>query len=664
MSYFTSVSRLSAEEITVAYDDTDPVVQSLSLGLADGEITAIVGPNACGKSTLLRALARLHQPSAGAVLLDGEEIHRRSTKEVARRLGLLPQQPEAPEAITVEDLTRRGRYPHQALLQTMSRRDQQAVERAMAMAGMSELRDRLVDELSGGQRQRAWIAMALAQETGILLLDEPTTFLDLAHRAEVLRLLRRLNREEGRTICVVLHDVNDALHLSDRLVAMRDGAIAAEGATREVLTPDLLGDVFGVHCDLVGGGHAGERGAGGVGRTRPGDAPQADRAAAVHDRPASGAGGQAGCAGSGRPEPGRAGHTAGAGRSHIGTAAPYILPRSRVLPAPESTRRRPSGLSEPPEPGSAGPSPAKHAGPARLSSTKRAGRARLSPANPPAANASGPSPPAHSSPAAPAGPGTSALQAHNLSAGYERRPVLETISAAIPRGAITAILGPNACGKSTLLRALARLLKPAGGDVLLHGAPITAVGRRELARRLAMLAQGSDAPAGLTVEELVAAGRYPHQRWFRQWSREDRTAIDRALAVVGIGALRNKHVDTLSGGQRRRAWLAMALAQQSEILLLDEPTTFLDIAHQVEVLDLAWELNRNGGRTVVMVLHDLWQASRYADHLILMKAGRATATGNPAEVLTPEQVRDVFAVESEVWRDPQTSAPFAVPELG
>ena len=214
------MSRLSSHNVTLGYGDDAKVVVDLSIEIPDGQITTIIGPNGCGKSTLLRALSRLMKPAEGQVVLDGQMIHSLPTREVAKRLGLLSQSGIPPEGITVEDLVRRGRYPHQSFLQPPSRKDEEAVDKAIDLAGMTELRKRAVDQLSGGQRQRAWIAMVLAQETELLLLDEPTTFLDVAHQLEVMDLVRDLNVHQGRTVVMVLHDINEAASNSHHLVAM------------------------------------------------------------------------------------------------------------------------------------------------------------------------------------------------------------------------------------------------------------------------------------------------------------------------------------------------------------------------------------------------------------------------------------------------------------
>ncbi|GEA83671.1 cobalamin/Fe3+-siderophore ABC transporter ATP-binding protein [Cellulomonas gelida] len=245
--------------------------------------------------------------------------------------------------------------------------------------------------------------------------------------------------------------------------------------------------------------------------------------------------------------------------------------------------------------------------------------------------------------------------------GYEDRVVVHDMTLEIPSGKITTIVGANACGKSTLLRAMARLLKVKAGRVLLDGRPIDAIGSREVATVLGLLPQTPVSPEGIAVADLVGRGRYPHQGWFRRWTEQDEVAVQTALAATDILDLADRPVDELSGGQRQRVWIAMALAQETDVLLLDEPTTFLDVAHQVEVLDLLTDLNRSRGTTIVMVLHDLNLAARYTDHLVALREGRLVAQGPPADVVTPELVADVFGMTAQVIADPVSGTPLVVP---
>jgi iron complex transport system ATP-binding protein len=256
---------------------------------------------------------------------------------------------------------------------------------------------------------------------------------------------------------------------------------------------------------------------------------------------------------------------------------------------------------------------------------------------------------------------TAALEARRVCLAYDRLEVVRDLSVGIPAGRVTTIVGANACGKSTLLRALARLLKPRAGNVLLDGEAISTLPTKQVARRLGILPQSPVAPDGITVGDLVARGRHPHQGWLRQWSTADDTAVDRALALTGTTELADRNVDELSGGQRQRAWIAMALAQETATLLLDEPTTFLDLAHQIDVLDLLVDLNRTSGRTVVLVLHDLNHAARYSDHLIAMRGGTVVAEGLPAHVVTEEVVQEVFGLDCRIVQDPVAGTPMVVP---
>jgi iron complex transport system ATP-binding protein len=527
------VSRLQAQSVTLQYD-AFTAVQAVDVVIPDGQVTTIIGPNGCGKSTLLRALARLKRPDGGSVVLDGQEIHHFPTQLVARKLGLLSQQAVAPSGITVEDLVARGRYPHQAFLQAASAHDSEVVARSMELAGVTGLRSRSVDQLSGGQRQRAWIAMVLAQETDILLLDEPTTYLDMAHQLQIVELVHKLNVEEGRTVVLVLHDINEAARISHHIVAMKDGKVLEQGPPDVILRADLIEELYGVGCDVY--------------------------PSPVHGRP-------------------------------------YCVPRSKSGVSPETQA---------------------------------------------AADA--------------------IFEVDGLKTGYGKINVIHGLTCQMPVGAITAIVGPNACGKSTLLRSCGRLLRPSGGAVSMGGKDVRSGGHKEFSRNLAMMAQSPSMPAGFAVEDLVATGRTPHQGLFRQWRAEDESAVELALNHCQLCDLRYRAIETLSGGQRQRAWFGMTLAQDTPVLLLDEPTTFLDLSAQIELMDIVRQMNIEQKRSVVMVLHDLNLAARYSDFLIVMRDGEVVSSGTPRAVITPELLRDVFEIEGTVLRDPATGSPVVIPE--
>ncbi|MET7772200.1 ABC transporter ATP-binding protein [Nocardia sp. NPDC005366] len=255
----------------------------------------------------------------------------------------------------------------------------------------------------------------------------------------------------------------------------------------------------------------------------------------------------------------------------------------------------------------------------------------------------------------------SRLAAADITLGYGDRVIIDGLTLDIASGIVTTVIGPNGCGKSTLLRSLGRLLRPRQGRVVLDGKAISTMKTKDVARVIGMLPQTPVAPEGLTVADLVARGRHPHQTWFRQWSAGDESEVMTALEQTGIADLADRSLDELSGGQRQRAWISMALAQGTDILLLDEPTTYLDLAHSLEVLDLVDRLHDEMGRTVVMVLHDLNMAIRYSDRLIVMRAGRVVAQGPPSDIIDAELLREVFGLRASVLEDPVSGRPMIVP---
>ncbi|WP_219834843.1 ABC transporter ATP-binding protein [Paenibacillus sp. R14(2021)] len=255
----------------------------------------------------------------------------------------------------------------------------------------------------------------------------------------------------------------------------------------------------------------------------------------------------------------------------------------------------------------------------------------------------------------------SVINTKNLTLSYGSRPVLSNLDLSIPEAKITVFIGSNGCGKSTLLRSLARLLKPQEGSIILDGSDIAKLSSKEVARRLAILPQGPVAPEGLTVQQLVKQGRYPYQSFLQQWSAEDERLVKRALEATHMDPFAVRTVDSLSGGQRQRAWIAMTLAQNTPTILLDEPTTYLDMTHQIEILDLLYDLNEQENRTIVMVLHDINLACRYAHHLVAVKDGQIYAQGEPERIVSEPFIRDVFHMECQMTTDPLFGTPLCIP---
>ncbi|KAA0941020.1 ABC transporter ATP-binding protein [Sporosarcina sp. ANT_H38] len=253
------------------------------------------------------------------------------------------------------------------------------------------------------------------------------------------------------------------------------------------------------------------------------------------------------------------------------------------------------------------------------------------------------------------------FQAEQVVSGYDNKTIVHGVNLLIPSNKISVIIGANGCGKSTLLKTLARLIKPTSGEITLDGKPLSKIPPKQLARILGLLPQSPIVPEGISVSDLVGRGRYPHQSMFSGWTKKDYEAVAEAMDIMNITEFANRNIDELSGGQRQRVWIAMALAQQTDILFLDEPTTFLDITYQVEILDLLTDLNRKRGTTIVMVLHDINLAARYADHIFALRQGKLIAEGNPSKVITSELIKDVFGLRCSVIKDPISGSPYVIP---
>ena len=254
------------------------------------------------------------------------------------------------------------------------------------------------------------------------------------------------------------------------------------------------------------------------------------------------------------------------------------------------------------------------------------------------------------------------FEGKNIVTGYDKKIIIDGVDITIPSNKISVIIGSNGCGKSTLLKTLARLIKPISGDIIIYGKKVTSIPSKQLAKVLGLLPQSPVVPEGITVWDLVSRGRFPYQTMLKSMSKEDFEAVEEALEIMGITELANRCVDELSGGQRQRVWIAMALAQQTDILLLDEPTTYLDIAYQVEILDLLTDLNRRRNTTIVMVLHDINLSARYADYIFALRKGKLIKQGSPEEVITSELIDDVFGLDCEVIKDPVSKSPFIIPK--
>ncbi|WP_053228025.1 ABC transporter ATP-binding protein [Spirochaeta cellobiosiphila] len=521
---------LDINDLSTGYGQKQ-IIKELNQRISSGEITCLIGPNGSGKSTLLRAIAKLLPMKQGYIYLNGKDISQYKPSEYARKLGFLPQISSQQIQTTVKELVKRGRYPYMGIFQNLQDSDEVAINKALSIAGLMELADKPIDELSGGQRQRAWIAMALAQDTEILLLDEPTTYLDINHRHEILQLIDDLCHIENKTVIVVLHDLNEASLLAHNVIAMANGDVMAFGKGNDIFNSSLMSRLYSTACE------------------------------------------------------------------EYKTNAPNNLPI--ILPINNQTIQKSTDDSFP-----------------------------------------------------------SSLTFNNVKLGYGDQTIINELNLEIKQGTITVILGPNGCGKSTLLKGLIADLHPQSGEILLNNIDTRTLNAHKRAAKIAMLYQQEDLPEYCSVIEYVQLGRYRHNHWYDQWNRTDRALIDEALSTVNMLEYKKTDIHSLSGGQQQRVRFARLLVQQSDMIVLDEPTSFLDLKSQVDVLECVKKLNKTFGTTVIMVLHDPWQACRYADEVILMNNGSVTNYGKVKSVLSPKALTDLYNVP---WIDLGKEAPLLMP---
>lgn len=509
------------------------VVEGFNAEFEPGTISVLLGPNGCGKSTFLRALGKLSAPLSGEIVLDGKALHQYSARQFARRLASLSQSPASPEGMTVEELVAQGRYAHRRLWEGSTGADKVAVQEALLAANCQDFAAQQVRTLSGGQRRKAWIALCLAQGVDVLLLDEPTAFLDTFQRSQILSLIDDL-AAAGKTIVMVLHEPSEAMCVADRVLGMKGGRLIFDGDPAEMLSAANLQALYETAWSVATARGSGEQVF--VPVDRRGGASQAVGSPAVAD-------------------------------SGIESSA-----ASRAI-----------------------------------------------------------------------------VCLNCVYGGYANRCVLENLSCEFQEGAVTAIIGPNASGKSTLLSTVCGLLAADKGDVLAAGTKIDPASPRATARALAILTQEAEAPAGLSVEDYILCGRYVRDDWFAEWSEAAQEGVELALRETDLVGLRHRQVSQLSGGQFQRVRLAAALAQDTSILLLDEPATGLDPAHQAEFLHLVRRLAREKGLTVILVLHELWQVAVCADRVVALREGRIVASGPAPSVLSEAFVSELYGIRARTF---------------
>lgn len=507
---------IKVKNLTSSYGGSD-IIKGITHNFPRQSISCIIGQNGCGKSTFLKTLSKMLNNYNGSIYISSKDINKMSSKDIALKLGFLTQSSEAHKGLTVYDLVSRGRYPHKGILQINSPKDKEIIENAIKLTELKDIKHKNLDEISGGQKQRAWIAMIVAQDTDILLLDEPTTYLDIHHREEVIRLIKKLKDSYNKTIVAVLHDIYESQLLSDYIIGIKEGVIIRDGKSIDVINKEFLEELYEVQCDEY----------------------------KLEDKS-------------------------------------YFLPNVELINS-------------------------------KNNNTNSSDIYRIS----------------------------------NLNLSYGKHNVLKNINLNFKKGLIHSVMGINGSGKSSLIKAMVRDNKLVNGELILSNKNLETYSNKELSLQVAYLPQEEELPNGFTVEEYVNLGRFSYNRWYKQWTKDDKRVVFESLKKVGAEKYIDSNLMNLSGGQQQRVRIARLLAQNSDTLFLDEPCSFLDIKGQKEVLDCIRDISINEKKTVIMILHDPWQATLYGDELHIIDNNRVKFSGKKEEFINYKNLKDLYKLEWE-----------------
>lgn len=502
---------IKVKNLTSSYVDID-IIKGITHNFKKNSITCIIGQNGCGKSTFLKTLSKMLNINSGSIDISGRDINSMNSKEIALKLGFLTQSSETHKGLTVYDLISRGRYPHKGILQINSIKDEKIIENAIKLTELEHIKNKNLDDISGGQKQRAWIGMILAQDTDILLLDEPTTYLDIHHREEIINLIIKLRNTYDKTIITVLHDIYEAQILADYIIGIKDGKIFNKGMATELINKDFLENLFEVDCDEY-----------------------------------------------------------------------KFENRNYYLPSIQRTQ------------------------------LKKINKNYI-------------------------------YEISKLNVSYEKYNVLKDINLTFDEGLIHCIMGINGSGKSTLIKAMVQENTTISGSLSLLNKKLNSYSNKELSNLIAYLPQEEDFPKGFTVEEYVNLGRFSYNNWYSQWTRNDKKIVFESLEKVGAEKYIKNTLVNLSGGQKQRVRIARLLAQKSDILFLDEPCSFLDIKGQKEVLDCIRQISINEKKTIIMILHDPWQATLYGNKLHIIDENIVKYSGDLEGFINEENLNELYKI--------------------